>query len=45
MVLEKKLFEVVKTYFYTYKFEQNNASEQKVGHCDRTTLQIFFSFL
>ena len=39
------MFEVVKIcYFQTYKLEQNNASEQKVGHCDKTTIQIFFSF-
>ena len=24
--------------------DQNNASKQKVGHCDKTTLQIFFIF-
>ena len=24
--------------------EQNNASKQKVGHCDKTMLQIFFIF-
>ena len=24
--------------------EQNNASKQEVGHCDKTTLQIFFIF-
>ena len=23
---------------------QNNTSKQKVGHCDKTTLQIFFHF-
>ena len=33
-----------KCYFQTYKLEQNNASKQKVGHCDKTTLQIFFIF-
>ena len=25
----------------TYELEQNNASKQKVGHCDKTTLPIF----
>ena len=25
--------------------EQNNASQQKVGHCDKTTQQIFFIFI
>ena len=24
--------------------EQNNASKQKVGHCDKNMLQIFFIF-
>ena len=25
--------------------EQNNASKQKVGHCDKTTLQFFYIFI
>ena len=31
--------------FFRHKLEQNNTSKQKVGHCDKTTLQIFFIFI
>ena len=45
MVIEENLFEVfLNMFFLTYELEQNNASKQKVGHCDKTTLQIFFYF-
>ena len=30
--------------FQTYELKQNNAGKQKVGLCDKTTLQIFFIF-
>ena len=30
--------------FLDIKLEQNKASKQKVGPCDKTTLQIFFIF-
>ena len=41
-----ELFEVVLIcYFQIDKLEQNNASKQKVGHCDQTTLQIVFIFI
>ena len=43
MVSEKKLFEVVK-YVLICELEQNNASKQKIGHCDKTTLHIFCIF-
>ena len=37
------LFEDVSIcYFQAYELEQNNACKQKVGHCDKITLQIFF---
>ena len=31
--------------FLTYQLEQNNATELKVGHSDKTMLQIFFIFI
>ena len=30
--------------FLRQELKQNNTSKQKVGHCDKTTLQLFFSF-
>ena len=36
-----KLFKHV---IFRHELAQNNASKQKVGHCDKTTLQIFFIF-
>ena len=33
---------LVKYAIFRQELEQNNASKQKVGHCDKTTLQIFF---
>ena len=36
-----KLFKYVN---FRHELEQNNASKQKVGHCDKTTLQFFFHF-
>ena len=45
MAFLEKAVEVVKIcYFQTYELQQNNASKHNEGHCDKTTLQIFFHF-
>ena len=40
MVFEKRCLKLFKYAFKKYQLEQNNASKQKVGHCDTTTLPI-----
>ena len=42
MILEKKCFKDV---IFRQELRPNNTSKQKVGHCDKTTLQIFFIFI
>ena len=43
-VLEKK--SCLKLFKYAiFRYSTSNTSKQKVGHCDRTTLQILFIFI
>ena len=43
MVLERKsCLKLYKCVIFGQKLKQNNTSNKKVGHCHKTTLQIFF---